>query len=144
MTLEREGYKRDTAYLTRTLHDRVFAQWLYWAVLSGKVSVSAAVVQMGSEVAEWQARAFDWIDPIKDIDAALAECDAGLNSLTRIAASKGRDINDILAERKAEQDRAASLGVALVLHKQTGAPAPADATPPPAAAPVRLLREATS
>jgi len=141
MTLEREGYKRDTAYLMRELHDRVFAQWIYWATLSGKLQISASVAQMGSEVAEWQARAFDWIDPLKDIDAALLEVDAGLNSLTRIAASKGRDINDVLAERKAEQEKAAALGVALVLHKQTGG-APADVPTTTPAAPVRLLREA--
>ena len=141
MTLEREGYKRDTAYLARTLHDRVFATWLSWAILSGKLQISASIAQLGAEVAEWQARAFDWIDPSKDIDAALAEVDAGLNSLTRIAASKGRDINDVLAERKAEQDKAAALGVSLVLHKPTGGSS-ADAASPTPAAPVRLLREA--
>jgi lambda family phage portal protein len=142
MTLEREGYKRDTAYLARTLHDRVFATWLSWAILSGKLQISASIAQLGAEVAEWQARAFDWIDPAKDIDAALAEVDAGLNSLTRIAASKGRDINDVLAERAAEQEKAASLGVSLVLHKQTGNSAQPDAAPTTPAAPVRLLREA--
>jgi capsid protein len=68
--------------------------------------------------------------------------DAGLNSLTRIAASKGRDINDVLAERAAEQEKAASLGVSLVLHKQTGNSAQPDAAPTTPAAPVRLLREA--
>jgi lambda family phage portal protein len=141
MTLEREGYKRDTAYLARTLHDRVFATWLSWAILSGQLTISASIAQLGAEVAEWQARAFDWIDPSKDIDAALAEVDAGLNSLTRIAASKGRDINDVLAERKAEQDKAAALGVSLVLHKPTGGSS-ADAASPTPAAPVRLLREA--
>lgn len=141
MTLEREGYQRDTAYLARTLHDRVFPVWLSWAVLSGKVNVSASVVQRGAEIAEWQARAFDWIDPERDIDAALKEVDAGLNSLTRIAASKGRDINDILAERAAEQDRAKSLNVELVLHKMTGAPGDPAADKPSTAAPVRLLRE---
>ena len=142
MTLEREGYKRDTAYLARTLHDRVFATWLSWAILSGKLQISASIAQLGAEVAEWQARAFDWIDPAKDIDAALAEVDAGLNSLTRIAASKGRDINDVLAERKAEQDKAAALGVSLILHKPTGGSGQPDAASPTPAAPVRLLREA--
>ena len=142
MTLEREGYKRDTAYLARTLHDRVFATWLSWAILSGKLQISASIAQLGAEVAEWQARAFDWIDPAKDIDAALAEVDAGLNSLTRIAASKGRDINDVLAERKAEQDKAAALGVSLILHKPTGGSGQPDAATPTPAAPVRLLREA--
>jgi lambda family phage portal protein len=141
MTLEREGYKRDTAYLARTMHDRVFAMWLSWAILSGNLRISASIAQMGAEVAEWQARAFDWIDPSKDIDAALAEVDAGLNSLTRIAASKGRDINDVLAERAAEQEKAASLGVSLVLSKQSGSAQP-DAAPTTPAAQVRLLREA--
>ncbi len=122
------------------MHDVVFARWLRSAVLYGAINVPAQVAMMGSEVAEWQARAFDWIDPIKDIDAALAEVNAGLNSLTRIAASKGRDFADLVAERKAEQALAASAGVTLTLSKNAPPALPPGAPTDEQAREMRLVR----
>jgi lambda family phage portal protein len=123
MTTERDGYKRDAELMVALFHDRIYRGWLRAAFLANALPTVPAGDHTRYPV-EWQARGFDWIDPQKDIEASLAEVDAGLNSLTDIAAAKGRDFADIIAKRAAEMQLAADAGVTLTLGKSAAPPHP--------------------
>ena len=51
------------------------------------------------------------MDPLKDIQAALAAVQGGLDSRTRIAAEQGRDFEEILADLARERQLAEEYGV---------------------------------
>lgn len=121
MTSERDGYQRDQRVVVEDC-TRVFARWAAAAMLTGAVPVPAFNVEALVRAVEWQPRGFDWIDPEKDVKAELAEVGAGLNSLTRIAASKGRDYADLLRERQQELALAATLGVPISLNANQPTP----------------------
>ncbi len=73
----------------------------------------------------WQARRWEWVDPLKDVEADITAMKAGLKSPQMIAAKLGLDYEDLLAEIKVSKEMADRLGL------KFDAPAP---TPMPAAA----------
>jgi lambda family phage portal protein len=123
MTSERDGYKRDQQIVIGDC-TVILRAWATAGMMAGAVAVPAYNVDALVRAAEWQPRGFDWIDPEKDVKADLAEVGAGLNSLTRLAAAKGRDYVDVLKERQKEIAAAKQLEVPISLN-----PAQPDAKP---------------
>lgn len=115
MLPERDHWKRMQRFLAVHLLDRVYRDWLPQAMLAGKLPGSLGYDPTRFFDVRWQPRGFDWVDPKKDLEGDLLEVNAGVQSLTRIAAKKGRDLAEIIAERKAELDAFASAGVPSVL-----------------------------
>lgn len=128
---ERDNYEILQGWLSENLHEWVYESWLRQAVMWQQVRLPGRLAEAGEPL--WQARGWDWVDPQKDVTASLIEAGAGLNSLTRIAASKGLDFRTILQERKREQELADEAGVKITLGvpgetvKQAGAAAVEDA-----------------
>lgn len=101
----------------------LFDEWLRMALLKG-----AIVMENGSALPAtkfdkfsahtWQGRRWPWVDPLKDIESAIAAINAGLDSPQRIAAQQGRDIEDVLDDIAAFQQMASDRGITL------GTPAP--------------------
>jgi lambda family phage portal protein len=58
---------------------------------------------------EWIAPGWAWIDPVKEIQAAMMEVDAGFNSEENIALQHGRTLEDIYKSKKKAKDLAAKL-----------------------------------
>ena len=61
----------------------------------------------------WLAPGWSWIDPVKEVKANKAAIKSGLTTLEDVCASSGRDWEEVLEQRKLEQDRAKELGVLL-------------------------------
>ena len=60
---------------------------------------------------KWQARGWEWVDPLKDAKANLQELQMGTKSRADILAEKGKDIEDVFEQLKAESDLAMSVGI---------------------------------
>jgi lambda family phage portal protein len=86
----------------------VWRRWLETAVLSGALDLedleSALPVQ-------WIPPRWDWVDPLKDIQAQLLAIEAGLLSRRKAVEATGYDIEEIDRENAADRDRAAGLGL---------------------------------
>lgn len=53
--------------------------------------------------ASWSRPKTEWVDPLKDANAAKAEIDMGANTLTEFCENAGRDIEEVVATRKYER-----------------------------------------
>ncbi len=63
---------------------------------------------------EWQPDGWDWVDPVKDVRAAIMEVRAGFNSRQRVVARRhGVDVEDIDAEIAEDNRRADTAGLVL-------------------------------
>lgn len=62
---------------------------------------------------EWVSPGWSWIDPVKEIQAAMMECDAGFNSEENVCLQHGRTLEDIIASKKKARDMSAALQVEL-------------------------------
>jgi lambda family phage portal protein len=113
----------------------VYRAWLERALLRGEIrfpdtgkALPADKLQKFTDAARFQPRTWKWVDPAKDIAAVKEEIALGINSRTAVAASQGREIEDIIDELKQETE----------LLKAAGLPTstqPAPAQPPAAAQP---------
>lgn len=62
---------------------------------------------------EWQPRRWAWVDPLKDMNAAIAGINAGLDSPQAVAARAGRDVEDVLDDIQRFQQMCRDRGITL-------------------------------
>jgi lambda family phage portal protein len=124
---------------SRSFRQPLYEQWLQAAVLSGAIrSVSIESYGLDSEkfhAVTWKFRGWSWVDPVKEVGAYKEAIRAGLTSATRVISmtADGADIEDIIAERKRENElfEAAGIDVDTAIEEPqpvapTAAPAPKD------------------
>jgi lambda family phage portal protein len=119
-----------TRHIT-TVSDPWKDAFLRTALLKGALpEVSALPIELLT-MANWHPEPFDWPDPEADLNVALAERRAGLNSLTRLARRLGRNLEDLFREIARENELAAQYGVTLDVSPVASARAPVYGAPPP-------------
>jgi capsid protein len=61
--------------------------------------------------ADWLPTKWDWVDPLKDANAEIAQIEAGLKSRTQAIAERGYDAEQVDREIAAERERERALGL---------------------------------
>lgn len=88
----------------------IFQRWLREAVISGALDLPGYADNPAPyEAVKWIPPGWDWVDPLKDINAAILAKDHGLTSRSRIITQRGDDIEEIDAENLADQERVGNL-----------------------------------
>lgn len=99
---ERAHWERMQHFMIEHLMQRIYREWLKHALLNNQIpGITDKDIRRWSRVM-FMPRGFDWIDPLKDAQGDLLEVAAGTMSLTRMAAKSGRDLEQIVMERKRE------------------------------------------
>jgi len=90
----------------------VYARWLDLAVLSGALALPGYEADRPRMLAaDWLPTKWDWVDPLKDANAEIAQIEAGLKSRTQAIAERGYDAEQVDREIAAERDRERVLGL---------------------------------
>lgn len=111
----------------------VFGIWLERALLLSKIgyaSGSSLPVEKFEKFNRpvWIGRRWDWVDPLKDMEAIKLRLQLGYTSLARELATSGEDVEETFAEIKWVEEVAAKYGIKL----DFGSPGPASQKPEPA------------
>ena len=125
----REVWKVLQTFMVERLCARVFAEWMPYALLANAVALPYRDLPRYVDAATWQPRRWAWVDPVKDIDAALKEADAGITSVSRIIREKGNDPDEVFAEIRRERERYADVFELLRRAGPSTRPAPQPAAP---------------
>jgi len=86
----------------------VWTRWLEAAALSGALELPDMAK---AKPVHWIPPRWDWVDPLKDIQAQLLGIEAGLMSRRKAVEATGYDIEEIDRENAADAKRAADLGL---------------------------------
>jgi lambda family phage portal protein len=126
---ERDNWMAAQEWFATSFLYPLFTDWLRQAFLRGAVTLANGAPLPFAQLERfnrplWQGRRWQWVDPTKDIEANVAAIDAGLKSRRQVISEQGGDIEDVWLQLKAEEERAAAMG--LQLGKKTPAPAPAE------------------
>lgn len=90
----------------------VYARWLDLAVLSGALPLPGYEDERPRMLAaDWLPTKWDWVDPLKDANAEIAQIEAGLKSRTQAIAERGYDAEQVDREIAAERERERTLGL---------------------------------
>lgn len=109
---ERDVWSGLQQWVIDGLLERLYPEWMKWALTTDALSLPARNVQRWQDH-EWQPRGWDWVDPLKDIQASEVAIALGVTSRTRICAERGVDFEEVLSELAAEQALAEAFGVTL-------------------------------
>lgn len=85
----------------------VWRRWLETAVLSGALDANPATVRP----VQWIPPRWDWVDPLKDIQAQVLAMEAGLTSRRKVVEATGYDIEEVDRENASDAQRASDLGL---------------------------------
>ena len=86
----------------------IWRRWLETATLSGALDLDDLDTALP---VQWIPPRWDWVDPLKDIQAQLLAIEAGLLSRRKAVEATGYDIEEIDRENAADRDRADGLGL---------------------------------
>jgi lambda family phage portal protein len=107
--------------------------WVYFlrrAQLTGALDLPDLLTdELAAGRVEWVTQGWDWVDPLKEVQAAVTEVQAGFETREGVNMRRGNDPRRIETKRAAEMARAKQLG----LQFSTDVPAPVAATAAPAA-----------
>lgn len=129
---ERDNWMVVQSEFIDSLLDVVHERWLDNALLSGALtmpngSALPAAKRQKFLAHEFQGRRWQWVDPLKDVQASALAVENGFASPYTIAAQQGLDAEDVLDDIARFQAAAKAKGVTL------GAPAPEPASGEPPA-----------
>jgi len=101
----------------------IWARWLETAVLSGALDADPFVARP----VQWIPPRWDWVDPLKDIQAQVLAMEAGITSRRKVVEATGYDVEEVDRENAADAARTKQLG--LVYRTSPGETQGARATP---------------
>lgn len=88
----------------------IWARWLQAAVLSGALDLPGYESATGLfRAVQWIPPRWDWVDPLKDIQAQVLAMEAGITSRRKVVEATGYDVEEVDRENAADARRAADL-----------------------------------
>jgi lambda family phage portal protein len=94
----------------------IYNDWLESALLMGAIKLPNGTALPASRLSRfrshtWQGRRWQWVDPVKDIEAARLAVRSGVSSPQHIAAQMGMDIEDVMADLRRFEDMSKGIGL---------------------------------
>lgn len=89
---ERDVWRFVQGYMIRHFYTAIFEKWLNMALLTKKVNLPFNPERFS--VAKWDPRGWKWVDPQKDVNAAIMARKHGFTTSTAIAAESGKSFED--------------------------------------------------
>lgn len=129
---ERDNWMLIQRWLAGALLETVYAGWMDNALLSGSIllpngSALPAAKRQKFMAHEFQGRRWQWVDPLKDINASVIAIENGLASPYTIASQQGLDAEDVLDDIARFQAAVKARGIKLGSNNPAaGAPAAPD------------------
>lgn len=107
--LERDMYKRDQQFMIDHLVDKVFRVWMQWTMETGQYGINN-FAKFSRDI-QWRGRGFQWVDPKKEIDAAVVGLHNGILSMQDVANQYGRDVEETFAQIQRDKQVAEQFGI---------------------------------
>lgn len=121
---ERDEWMAVQSWYIRQFFDRVYSDWVEFALLSSQVLMPNGSALPARKLTkfkqhEFMGRRWSWVDPKKDLEAAVIGMTAGVLSPFVVASNQGLDAEEVLQDIKRFQELAEEHGVKI------GSPTPA-------------------
>lgn len=127
-TLEdRDQWKVLQDFLIQHFIEPVFNAFLMSIMENGVIMIPASRFDKFADATVYRARGFQWVDPLKEMNAAVVGLQNGILSMQDIASQYGRDVEEQFDQIQAEKELAASYGLTMAFEPfGNKAPVPAD------------------
>jgi lambda family phage portal protein len=100
---DHEEYRTIQGWLIGSLCRPLFTDWLTGALLAGVTGLPAAKFERFNSP-QFTPRGWQWVDPQNEITAAREAVALGITSRHKLAAEQGVDLDQVIADLRAEQE----------------------------------------
>ena len=107
---EREVYKDLQSYLIEHFLTPVFENWLEMTLLKSIMPLNFRDFDRLNKPT-FQTRGWEWVDPLKDMQANILAIKAGLKTASQVVSEMGYDYEEILLQLKREKDLREQYGI---------------------------------
>ena len=107
---DRDAWRTLQSWLIECFYEPVYAAWLEPAIMSGALPLPFSRLDK-FRAAEWQARGWQWVDPLKEVNANKIAVEQGFKSRRQVVGDTGKDFEAVIDEIAADQALAESKGV---------------------------------
>lgn len=109
---ERDFYRTLHRFMIDHFMDPVLRLWMEHVMDMAIIPINGVgkFEKFSSEIS-WRGRGFQWVDPLKEINAAVVGLQNGILSHTDIAATYGRDAEETFAQIQRDKEMAAQFGL---------------------------------
>ncbi len=105
LLIERELWRKLQQWIIEAFLQPVFENWIKMALLSGELVLDSRDPSKFL-AGKWEPRGWQWVDPLKDVQAAILGIGAGLTSRAAVVGEKGDDVEEIFEALKEENELA--------------------------------------
>ena len=112
---ERDHYKMLQSFLIEHFCEPVYFAWLDSALDFGSMNIPPSRFSKFSSI-HFRGRGFAWVDPLKEINAAVVAINNGLISMNDVAANYGRDVEELFAQIQSDKEMAERYGLKMAFE----------------------------
>ena len=109
---ERDNWRVKQDWMIAHFLMPIYEQWLQMQLLKNTIGQDMTAFDSLMEI-RWQAKSWNWVDPLKDIQANIQAINAGIKTSSEVIAEQGGDIEDVYDQLAYEQELAREKGIVL-------------------------------
>jgi lambda family phage portal protein len=113
---DRDQWKVVQDFLIQHFVQPVFERFLMKIMEGGVINIPATRFDKFAEATVFRARGFQWVDPQREMQAAVVGLQNGILSLQDVANQYGRDVEETFDQIEAEKQMAESYGISLAFQ----------------------------
>lgn len=124
---DRDQWKIIQDFLIQHFVEPVYRAFLLAIMQGAVINIPASRFDKFAEATVFRARGFQWVDPLKEMNASVVGLQNGLLSMQDIANQQGRDVEEIFDQIQAEKEMAERYGLSMAFQPfGNKAPIPAE------------------
>jgi lambda family phage portal protein len=109
---ERDNYRNNQAFMTEHFVRPIYEAWLAAAMEMNSFGIPVRQYERFRDASTFRGKAWSWVDPLKEMNAAVTGLKAGVMSLQDVASQYGKDTEELLSQIARDKELAAQFGVA--------------------------------
>jgi lambda family phage portal protein len=113
---ERDYYKNIQQFFLDHFVMNIFSYWLGSAMEINSFGIPLAQYDRFYDAASFRAKAWSWVDPQKEMNAAVIGMKNGILSIQDVAAQYGKDVEELFAQIQRDKALAEQFGVKFALE----------------------------
>lgn len=113
---DRDQWKVVQDFLVQHFVQPVFERFLTKIMEDGVINIPASRFDKFADATVYRARGFQWVDPQREMQAAVVGLQNGILSLQDVANQYGRDVEETFDQIEAEKQMAESYGITLAFQ----------------------------
>ena len=108
---ERDGYRSLQQFVIEHAVEPIFREWLMSAMDFGDMEIPGTRFDKFADNSTWRGRGWNWIDPLKEMNAAVVGLKNGILSMQDVAGQYGRDVEETFSQIARDRELADQFGI---------------------------------